>query len=412
MGKEYKRWQIENTQKALKNRRVAAISGARQTGKTTLTRQVVLNNGVFRTLDNTALLRAAIDDPNGFIKNPASGTMVIDEIQKVPQLMPEIKLAVDKNNRSGQYLITGSSNLQTIASIDDSLAGRIKHIRLRPLTVGEVLGKKPIFLERVFCGEFPVQIKGYNKDTIFDFAFCGGYPEVRRIKEPKERKEWHRDYLNSLIKKDLNDIENIRRLDAVKDLVKILAGWSGRYMDKSKITTALEIARPTLDIYLNALESLFIFERVFPWVKTDYDLVGKKSKIYMTDTGLMTSLLNWKRSDVALNSDRSGKLMETFVFQELAAQVDLNSDYSLYQYRDAKKREIDFIVEKENEGLAGFEVKASRSVSREDFSSQIWFKENIAKNKLYRGIVLYSGEDTLSFGNGMLAVPIAAFWND
>jgi hypothetical protein len=213
------------------------------------------------------------------------------------------------------------------------------------------------------------------------------------------------------MKKDLGDLENTRRIDAVKDLLKILAGWSGKYIDKSQMTRSLEVSRPTLDIYSNALELLFIFERLAPWVKTDYDLVGKKSKIYMSDSGLMTSLLNWKREDLILNPDRSGKLIETFVFQELAAQINLDSDYSIYQYRDAKKREIDFIVEKENEGLVGIEVKASRSVSKDDFAPQIWFRENLCKATSYRSVVLYSGEDTLSFGDGKLAVPIAALWS-
>jgi predicted AAA+ superfamily ATPase len=150
-----------------------------------------------------------------------------------------------------------------------------------------------------------------------------------------------------------------------------------------------------------------------PWVKTNYELVGKKAKIYITDTGLMASLLNWKREDLSLNPDRCGKLIETFIFGELAAQVDLDSDYSLYQYRDTKKREIDFLVEKEGESIIGIEAKASSKVTKDDFSAQIWFKENIVKGKTpYRGYVLYSGEDTLSFGDGMLAVPIAALWTE
>jgi predicted AAA+ superfamily ATPase len=366
--------------------------------------------GVYRSLDKNEFLQAAKYDPNEFVKNSRS-TMVIDEIQKVPSLLSEIKLAVDKNNRPGQYLLTGSANLQTAASINDSLAGRIKHIRLRPLTTGEILGKKPNFLERAFNGNFPIQIKGYDKDAIFDFAFMGGYPEALRLKNAKERKEWHRDYIDNLINKDLHEVENIRRLDTIRDLVKILAGWSGKFMDKAKIGSTLEISKPTFDIYLNALISLFVFERVPPWTKTDYELAGKKSKIYATDTGLMASLLNWKRDDLFLAPDKSGKLMETFVFQELSAQIDLDSDYSLYQYRDIKKREIDFLIEKQNEGLVGIEVKASRSVSIEDFAPQIWFKKNIVKNKMpYRGIVLYTGEDTLSFGGGMSAVPIAALF--
>jgi len=410
MSNELKRWQIENTQKALKNRRVVAVSGARQTGKTTITKQII-QNGTFRSLDNSALLQAAIDDPNEFVKNPSGETMVIDEIQKVPALMSEIKLAVDNNNKPGQYLITGSSNIQTIAKINDSLAGRIKHIRLRPLTVGEILGKSPNFLQQAFSGEFPIQIKGYDKDSIIDLAFRGGYPEALRIENLKERKEWYRDYLDSIVKKDLHDIENIRRLDVIQELIKILAAWSSKYMDKNNITSSIEISRPTFDVYSNALEALFIFEHVMPWVKTDYELAGKRSKIYMTDTGLMSSLLNWKREDFSLNPDRCGKLIETFIFQELAAQVDLDSDYSLTQYRDAKKREIDFLIEKEGEGIIGIEAKASSRVSKEDFSSQIWFRDNIIKGKMpYKGYVLYSGEDTLSFGDGMLAVPTAALW--
>ena len=409
---EYRRWQVENARQTLKNRRVVAISGARQTGKTTITRQII-KTGIFRSLDNHALLQAAKDDPHEFVKNPSNKSlMVIDEIQKAPVLFPEIKLVVDKNNHPAQYLLTGSANIQTMAGINDSLAGRISHIRLRPLTIGEILGKKPEFLQRAFNNDFPVQIKDFNKNVIFDFAFRGGYPEVLRIKNLKERKKWHRDYLDNILKKDLNDLEKIRRYNSVRELVKILAAWSGKYMDKNKITSSLEISRPTFDIYTNALESLFIFDYVMPWIKTDYDLVGKKPKIYMADTGLLASLLNWKREDLVLDPDRSGKMMETFVFQELAAQVDLDSDYTLYQYRDLKKREIDFLVEKEGVGIAGFEVKAGSIVSREDFSAQIWFRDNIVKGKTaYKGFVLYSGEDTLSFGSGMTAVPIAALWN-
>lgn len=179
MAKEYKRWQVENVQRALRNRRVVAISGARQTGKTTITMQAVGNNKTFRSLDNVAMLRAAKDDPHEFVQNlSAKATMVIDEIQKVPMLISEIKLTVDKDNRPGQYLITGSANIQTSARISDSLAGRIRHIRLRPLTEGEILGKNPAFLQRAFSGKFPIQLKGYNKSAIFDLAFRGGYPEV------------------------------------------------------------------------------------------------------------------------------------------------------------------------------------------------------------------------------------------
>ena len=107
----------------------------------------------------------------------------------------------------------------------------------------------------------------------------------------------------------------------------------------------------------------------------------------------------------------SGKLMETFIFQELAAHVGLDRDYNLYQYRDYKKHEVDFLIERDDGAMVGIEVKAGHSVSREDFTPQIWFRENIIKGKTpYNAIVLYSGEDTLSFGDGLLAVPTASLW--
>ena len=128
----------------------------------------------------------------------------------------------------------------------------------------------------------------------------------------------------------------------------------------------------------------------------------------------MASILNWKKDDILLEPDRSGKLMETFVFQELAAQIDLEKyNYSLYQYRDHKRHEIDMIIEREDRSLLGIEVKAGHKVSSDDFAPQRWFVNNIIKQqKNYVGIVLYSGEDVLRFDDNMFAVPIPALWTN
>jgi len=407
---EIPRWQAEGIKKALKNRRVVVLSGGRQTGKTTLLNQVLEKDSVLLSLDEDNLLTFAKTDPKEFIKH-SSGTMFIDEVQKAPGLIPEIKMAVDKNNRPGQYLLTGSANIQTLPIITDSMAGRNTRIRLRPLTIGEILNRTPKFLEHAFNVDFPRKISGYNKEQIFDFAFCGGYPEAVKLDSQKDRKEWHGDYIDDLINRDLKDLMNIRRQNELKELVLILAGWSGKFMDAAKIGAGMGLAKQTLETYINALESLYLFDRVNPWVRTDYERVGKSAKFYANDTGFMTSILGWKKEDVIRNSDRSGKLMETFIFQELAAQIDLDRDYKLYQYRDYKQHEVDFLIERDDGAMVGIEVKASHSVSMEDFSPQIWFKENIVKGKMpYTALVLYSGEDTLSFGNGLLAVPTAALW--
>lgn len=408
--KEYPRWLLENLMNALDNRRVVIVSGARQTGKTTLTKQLNSPDFEFRSLDDSDMLDLALIDPKGFVKTSAK-TLVIDEIQKAPKLIPAIKVVVDQNNRPGQFLLTGSVNLQTIPTVTESLAGRVKNIRLRQLTIGEIQNKKPDFLERAFDSDFPMQIKGYDKQAIFELAFCGGYPEAVRLENYNQRREWHKDYLSTLIEYDLADIANIRRKDAVEEILPIMAAWSSKYMDKNAIGASLSITKETLDSYINWLLSLYIFDKVNPWLKTDYDRVGKKSKLYAADTGLMTSILNWRIDEVMLDNDLSGKLMETFVFQELAALINMDSDYSLYQYRDREKREIDFLIEREDGTVLGIEVKAGHSVSKDDFKHQIWFKENILKNKKpFIGLVLYSGDRTIQYGENLIAVPIPSLW--
>ncbi|GHV69838.1 ATPase [Spirochaetia bacterium] len=410
MSREYYRWQEKSVKNALGLRRVVVVSGARQTGKTTLSQRILGKDGDYRSLDDTDLLNFALADPRGFVMNKA-GPMVIDEIQKAPKLIPEIKQVVDRNKGPGQYLLTGSANILTLPVISDSLAGRVKYMRLRPLTVGEILGKKPSFLKRSFEKNFPGKITGYDKAAIIDLAFRGGYPEAAALNNLHHRKDWHTDYVQTLIERDLKDIANIRRQDALKDLVGILASWSAKFMEISQITTALSINKITLDTYINTLISMFMFEKVPPWLKTDYDRIGKRAKFFAADTGLMTSVLGWKPNEVFMNNDRSGKLIETFVFQELAAQVDLESQYFLYQYRDRTAREIDFLIEREDGALLGMEVKAGHSVSKEDFAPQEWFVQNIVKNKTpYTGLVLYSGDRVIPFGENMLAVPTAALW--
>ena len=422
MATEYKRWLAENVKEALKLRRVVVISGARQTGKTTLSEQILAQTGDHRSLDDTDMLDFALSDPKGFVMNKTGtlndpknrgfpNTMVIDEIQKAPKLIPEIKRIVDKDNSPGQYLLTGSANILSLPLISDSLAGRVKYTRLRPLTVGEILGKKPGFLQRAFGKDFPGRVSGYNKADIIDLAFRGGYPEAVAIDNLRHRKDWHMDYLTAIINRDLKDIANIRRQDVLQSLFEILASWSAKFMEVSQISSALSVNKITLDSYINTLVSMFMFEKVAPWLKTDYERIGKRSKFYSTDTGIMTSVLGWNPKDVFVNEDRSGKLIETFVFQELAANIDFENKYNLFQYRDRTDREIDFLVEHEDGTLLGIEVKAGHNVSRKDFAPQEWFAENILKNKQpYIGIVLYSGDRTIRYSKNLLAVPTAALW--
>ena len=405
-----KRWNFRVLDKALKTRRAVIISGARQCGKSTLLEMFFDGRVEIRSLDSKRLRDAALLDPQSFVRCDGEGPMVIDEVQKAPELLSEIKLVVDKNRRPGQYVITGSSDIYSAPESDESLAGRVKNIRMRALTQGEIQGVEPTFLGRLFANDYESRYPGCDRRTVLDIAFRGGYPEVVGL-SPQDRREWFLDYVKSLFSKDIKDDERIRRQRALHDLLKAVAAWSSKFVDSDALQAACGLSRTTYREYLGVLERYYLCECVEAWTGTDYARVGKRPKWYMCDTGLMAALLNWRTKDIELDPDKSGKIVETFVFTELAAQIDLSGDYSLYQYRDIDKREIDFIVEDADGNLAGIEVKAGSGVGKNDFKHLAWFREHLAKDRQFVGIVLYAGSETLSFGNGMLAVPISVLWS-
>ena len=405
----YKRWQETNIKSALKTRRAVILSGSRQCGKTTTSKTLINKQSIYRTLDDTTLLQAAENDPQGFIEL-SKGTMIIDEVQRVPKLITAIKKAVDENTRYGQYLLTGSVNIQTLPTIKESLAGRVKKIRLRALTMGEILRKKPNFLNRLKNQDF-VNNSGYNKEKISEIIFKGGFPEPLNYKKQADRISWYKDYIDTIIEYDLKDIANIKRQDSLKELAAIIASYSSKFIDKSKITSSMGIANQTLDRYLGVLENTYLIDKLHPWLKTDYERVNKQSKYFITDTGLMAALLNWKAQDLLLDTDKSGKIFETFVYNQLIALVELqNNQYELYHYRDREKREIDFIIQDNENNIYGIEVKSGSSVTKDQFKHLKWFRENLAKNKSFTGVVLYTGEHVVSFGENMLAIPMNNLW--
>lgn len=406
----YKRWQEASINKAIKTRRVILLSGIRQSGKTTLTRSLLANNTIYRTLDDVALLDAARNDPKTFVERNGQ-MMLIDEVQRVPELLLAIKQAVDQDNQPGQYLLTGSSNIQSLSHAKDSLAGRIKNVRLRTLTVGEILGKQPNFLHSAFNNSFPNTRVQHSQKEILELALRGGFPELIAL-EKKEHRAWHRDYIDSIMNRDLQDLASIRNITSMRDLISVLASWSSKFMDVSAIGSKLAITRVTIENYISALEMLYVVEKVLPWVKTDYARVGKQAKVFITDSGLMASILGYDVDNVSLNQDRLGKIFETFVFNELAAQVDVdkNSSFGLFHYRDRDKREIDFIIERDDGAMLGIEVKASAVVYAKHFKHLQWFAKTMTKDKPFVGIVLYSGQEVIPFGKNMWAVPISFLW--
>ena len=413
MTKTYSRWQAQAVRDALKVRRVILLEGPRQCGKTTLAKAISgqTDRALYRTLDDQTLLNAALDDPSGFVAHNDE-LMVIDEVQRAPVLLPAVKKDVDDNQKPGRFLLTGSANIQTLPKVTESLAGRVRKVRLRPLVQGEIEQAAPNLLARLFMGELrDCAPSTLTKDDYLTLALAGGFPEALRQTSGTARRDWHRDYLEALVARDLHDIANIRRKDSLVKLVEALAAWSSKFMDVSAIGASLGLTHGTLETYINAIETLYLVDRVRPWSSTDYARVGKKDKLFMADTGLMTSCLNWSLDKVRLNGELNGKLIETFVYAQLAALVEAQADsYQLSHYRDREQREVDFILEGPDQDLLGIEVKSGTHIDNTAFKHLKWFRDNMAAGRHFTGVVVYAGEHTVSFGESLWAVPISALW--
>ncbi|MDR1453655.1 MAG: ATP-binding protein [Candidatus Margulisbacteria bacterium] len=403
--KKKHRWQEENIKQALKKRRVLLLTGARQCGKTTLAQAIVSSDCEYRTLDDNSLLKMARAEPEEFIEHTKK-TMIIDEVQRVPDLLLAIKKAVDVNTRYGQFLITGSADIQALPTVQESLAGRVKNIRLRPFAYGEILEQTARFFSRLRQKDF-VRNTGFNKKKVIALALRGGFPEPLLLGQ-RDSRDWYKDYINTLIQKDLKDFAQIKRQRALRELFAVSAAYSSRYMNKDKIRAKLGLARQTVDEYLNILENIYLLDIVPAWSKTDRGRIGRQAKLYLNDTGLLAAILRWQAADVLQDSNKLGNLIETFVYNQIAAQAELSADINLYHYRDYDNHEIDLVIE-HPAGLTGVEVKASSRFTEEHFKNLRWFARNYRGAK-FSGIVLYTGELAMSFKDNMHLVPINNLW--
>ena len=401
-----KRWKLDEVIESLRYRRIVHVTGARQTGKTTLAAVTPIENARRYTMDNDNLRDTASNDPIEFTTRKQGETLVIDEVQKVPELLNAIKIHADESTERGQYLLTGSSSLDFMRKSADSLAGRMHTIHLRSLTLGEMNGNSPVFLDNAFKHEFKSGFSKQGKRAIIHQAFVGGFPETIDFPE-HVRREWYEDYVHTLIARDVKNVAQIRKLDLLDDILRWLLARSSKLWTMEELCATTQISKDTAKNYLSALKALYVVDKVPAWNKTDYDRIGKMPKYFATDTGLITSCLGWNEEEVFLDGDLSGKLIESWVYHEISAIADCSRNkYSINHYRDKDKHEIDFIVTNDHGEMLGIEVKAGGRVVKDDFKNLYWFVGNLAR-KPFTGIVLYSGEEVLGFGENFYAVPLA-----
>ncbi len=401
---------------ALADTPVVLLNGARQTGKTTLVRSLVRERSDARyySLDDAAVLAAAAGDPPGFVAAD-DGLVVIDEVQKVPELFPAIKLAVDRDRRPGRFLLTGSANVLTLPKISESLAGRIEILTLWPFSQGEIeeeIEEVPEgFVDAAFSDD-PPRLREASPEAVGlrRRVLRGGFPEVLERQAEDRRRAWFASYVSTILQRDVRDLANIEGLTEMPRLLSLLASRVSQLMNKAEISRDADIAYATLDRYLALLQMTFLLQPVPAWSGNLGKRLTKAPKVNLCDPGLAAHLAGMTEDRLARDPVFAGPLVESFVAMELRKQASWSrTQASLFHFRTAARREVDLVLEDAAGRVVGLEVKASASFGNKDVASLKALAQDLGE-RFHRGVVLYGGEPVVPLGNRLHAVPVDALW--
>lgn len=394
---------------AMADTRVVLVNGARQTGKSTLVMQAgKLRDALWRSLDDAETLRFAMESPMDFVET--EGTMIIDEIQRAPELMLAIKHSVDHRPWPGKYLLTGSARVLGLRALPDSLVGRMETIELWPLSQGEIDRKPDGFVDAIFReGPDFRHVSDEGRNDYIERMLRGGFPEAV-ARSGRRRARFFNDYVSDLINRDVMQLEEIRRSSELHRMVGLLAANAGQLVVANRLAAKLGLSQPTVSSYLGLLEEVFLIKRIPAWAGGFTGRVTKTPKLALVDTGLAAHLLQVDSHRLRQPGSPIGQLLENFVAMELARQMSWADFWGeLYHYRTRDQVEVDVVLERRGGEMVGIEVKAAQLVKPEDFRGLRHLRDQVG-DAFVVGVVFYTGKYTLAVDDRLLAVPVAALW--
>ena len=425
----YTRFAERRLTEALEDSPVALIHGPRQCGKTTLALMACaperLTSGgrpvrepaadspshAYLTFDDAVTRESAEADPMGFVADLPE-RVILDEVQRVPGLFAALKLEVDRRRVPGRFLLTGSSNVLLTPALSDSLAGRMETVRLHPLAQCELRGSSmPTgFLDVLFGGGFEVRRTDRLGRNLSERIASGGYPAALTRPAGRRRANWYRNYIDAQVLRDVRDLSRIRSLDVLPRLMSLAAANTATLFNLSDLAAPFELSRPTIREYVTLLEQVFLLEELPSWHSNRLSRLVKRPKLHVGDTGLACALLGVDADGLWADRTLLGRLLETFVFLELQRQASWHDALmSFFHFRDRDGVEVDVVIGRGAQALAGVEVKAGATVTASDFRGLRKLRD-AAGDRFAGGVVLYDGETSAGFGDRLYAVPIRALW--
>src|SRR5208283_2279637 len=385
------RWFRHNLQTALRVLPVTVLTGARQTGKTTLTQAIEPARAYF-TLDDVGVLDQAERNPDSLL---ATRPVILDEVQRAPQILLAVKRAVDTHRRAGDFILTGSANLLLMKHVADTLAGRAIYLDLRPFCPTEWQERKGALLplERLFAADFDYREWPDEPGDWPTWLLRGGFPLALQIDSEADRGLWFAAYVQTYLERDLRQLSAVSSLPDFQRVMALAAQRTGKLLNQADLARDAALSHPTTHRYLNLLETGCLITRIRPLATNPSAALVKAPKLLWADCGLAAWLAGIRTStDLARRTD-AGFWLEQALFQTLQTWRALEPQRrKLHFWRDRAGHEVDFILEQDHK-LVALEIKTSSQVTSSDTSGILALRDSLRqKATLVRGVVLHAGK--------------------
>lgn len=364
----FKREIANELRTAAKEYPVVTVMGPRQSGKTTVV-QTVFPEKKYANLEEPDTREFATLDPRGFLERYPEGA-ILDEIQRAPELLSYIQVIVDKSKQKGMFILTGSHQLELHQAITQSLAGRTALLKLLPLSLTE-LAKANIDL------------------TLDEYLLNGFFPRIYNDKLNPTKA--YRNYFQTYVERDVRQLIQIKDLSTFQRFMKLCAGRIGQILNVHSLSGDVGVSSHTINEWLSLLEASFIIIRLQPYFENFGKRIIKSPKLYFTDVGLATYLLDIETLEQINRDPLRGALVENLIILELyKARLNQGLDPQLYYFRDNHQHEIDVIFKKSQQ-LIPIEIKASKTIANDFFKGLNYFSKLIG-SRCEQGYLVYAGE--------------------
>jgi uncharacterized protein len=397
-------------EEALSDTPVVLIHGPRQAGKSTLAQAIIEKQPErkYVTLDDPIPHSLAKTNPAGFLKTyPAP--LMIDEVQRAPELFLAIKADVDRDRRPGKYLLTGSANVLALPKMADSLAGRMEIIDLLPFTQGEIEGQPDGFVDALFADQ-PAFHAATGGEDLIERMVRGGFPEPSLRSSPGRRATWYTGYVRSMLERDVRDLANIEALAQMPRLFALLATRAGQTLNIASLSTDTDIPYTSLKRYLALLKTIFLLQLVPAWSSDRGKILTKSPKAFLVDTGLLCHLANVDAAGLRRDPLRFEPVLQNFVAMELTKQCAFGQIKPwLMHLRTVRHLEVDFVLEARGGKVAGVEIRPTEALQLKD-AEGLKFLAELAGDSFAIGVVLYLGDEIVPLDEKIIGVPMSCLW--